>query len=241
MFSIRSAQPCKSLFLTFTVALFSLYSATSQAGIIISGTRVIYEQKEKSITVQLTNQGDEPVLAQSWIDNGDVNAKPQDIRVPFILTPPINRVEPKKGQALRINYTGQPLPQDKESVFWLNVLEIPSKAEGAGENLLQMAFRSRIKLFFRPSGLKGSPGEAATSLSWSMAGTQVKVSNASAYHVSLVNVSIKGDNRKPADGDMLTPGGSQQLNVAGAAAGKTVKFEWVNDYGAIVSTESTIK
>lgn len=37
------------------------------------------------------------------------------------------------------------LPVDRESVFWLNVKEIPKKS--AEENVLQIAVRSRIKLF----------------------------------------------------------------------------------------------
>ncbi|PKH26355.1 pilus assembly protein PapD [Enterobacterales bacterium CwR94] len=241
MFFTRTAPSRHVLFLALSAVHFSFYSTSSHAGIVINGTRVIYEQKEKSITVQLTNEGTEPVLAQSWIDDGDEQAPPQHIRVPFVLTPPINRVEPKKGQALRISYTGKALPQNKESVFWLNMLEIPSKAEGAGENLLQMAFRSRIKMFFRPSGLQGTASEAAASLRWSMEGSKVMVSNASAFHVSLVTVAIKGDNRKPTNGEMLTPGSVKQLTIAGAAAGKILAFEWVNDYGAIIVTESTIQ
>src|SRR5471030_1759277 len=110
--------------------LFCLVSVSSWASIVITGTRVIYPSTEKEVTVKLNNVGVSPVLVQSWIDNGDVNAKPENISVPFILTPPINRVEQGKGQTLRINYTGTPLPVNKESVFWLNVLEIPAKAKG---------------------------------------------------------------------------------------------------------------
>ena len=114
------------------------------------------------------------------------------------MSPPINRIEPKKGQTLRISYTGKALPAGRESVFWLNVLEIPAKAKSA-DNMLQMAFRTRIKVFFRPSGLRGTPAQAAEQLSWSMSGSQVKAANASQYHVSLVRVGIKGDNRTRAD------------------------------------------
>ncbi|RDL19866.1 pili/flagellar assembly PapD-like chaperone [Serratia fonticola] len=73
----------------------------------------------------------------------------------------MNRVETGKGQTLRISYAGGALPMDKESVFWLNVLEVPAKSQATtGENRLQMAFRPRIKLFFRPKGLDGNPNDA---------------------------------------------------------------------------------
>lgn len=97
------------------------------ASVVISGTRVIYSSEAKDVTVKLNNVGKAPVLIQSWIDDGDMTVKPENIRVPFILTPPINRVDPGKGQTLRLSYTGAALPMDKESVFWLNVLEIPAK------------------------------------------------------------------------------------------------------------------
>ncbi len=54
---------------------------------------------------------------------------------------------------MHVFYTGEPLPQDKESVFWLNVQESLPKpdANKAGVNRLQLNSRSRIKLFFRPA------------------------------------------------------------------------------------------
>ncbi|WP_248295841.1 fimbria/pilus periplasmic chaperone [Pantoea sp. R102] len=206
----------------------------------ISGTRVIYPQAEKTISVQLTNEGDSPVLAQSWIDEGNSDASPETLQVPFLLSPPINRIEPKKGQTLRISYTGKALPAGRESVFWLNVLEIPAKAKSA-DNMLQMAFRTRIKVFFRPSGLKGTPTQAAEQLVWSMSGSQVKAANTSQYHVSLVRVGIKGDTRKPAEGKMISPAGSELFSVPGAERGKTLSIQWVNDYGAIVINDVVIK
>lgn len=36
-------------------------------------------------------------------------------------------MEPKSGQTIRIVYTGESLPQDRESLFYLNVLDIPAK------------------------------------------------------------------------------------------------------------------
>ena len=137
-------------FTVFSALLLILFVGHSvQASVVITGTRVIYPEKQKEVTVRVNNTGTGPVVLQSWIDNGDVNARPEMLKVPFVLTPPINRVEPNKSQTLRISYTGSALPKDKESVFWLNVLEIPAKADtSSSQNYLQMAYRSRIKLFF---------------------------------------------------------------------------------------------
>lgn len=65
----------------------------------------------------------------------------------------MTRVDPNGGAVLRIAYLKAPLPTDRESLFWLNILEVPPRDEDEN-NALQFSFRSRFKLFFRPSQLK---------------------------------------------------------------------------------------
>jgi P pilus assembly chaperone PapD len=136
-----------------------LFSSSVFSSVIINGTRIIYPGKQREVTVQLSNNGASPALIQSWIDEGDAKTTPENSKAPFIISPPISRVEPTTGQALRVSLTTASLPQDKESLFWLNVLEIPPAPTGANnsapENYLQVAFRSRVKLLYRPTGLPG--------------------------------------------------------------------------------------
>ncbi|MBC3378698.1 fimbria/pilus periplasmic chaperone [Serratia fonticola] len=221
-----------------TFAAVALFSASSLASVVISGTRVIYPSDAKEVSVKISNGGSAPVLLQSWIDNGDANAKPSAIKVPFVLTPPMNRVEPGKGQTLRISYAGGSLPMDKESVFWLNVLEVPAKAQGkVTENRLQMAFRSRIKLFYRPAGLEGNPNEAVKALTWSSQGNRLQAANPTPYYVSLVNLSVNG---KKLDHAMVAPRSTMTIDLAGNA-GSTISGSYVNDYGAVNAFDAAIK
>lgn len=229
-----------TVFSTLLLILFTGYSV--QASVVITGTRVIYPEKQKEVTVKVNNTGTGPVILQSWIDNGDVNARPEVLKVPFVLTPPINRVEPNKSQTLRISYTGDALPKDKESVFWLNVLEIPAKADaGSNQNYLQMAFRSRIKLFFRPTGLVGNPNDAAQSLIWTKVPGGLKATNPTPFHVSLVTVSMTGSKQAPVEGQMISPNNSLTFLLSGNTTGNSVDFEFVNDYGALNRLSQPIK
>lgn len=155
----------------FAAAAFTAF-ATFQvnADIVISGTRIVYPASSKDVIVNLDNRGNKPLLVQTWLDDGRDGVDPQELKLPFVITPPVSRIDPQKGQSLRITYMGSALPQDRESLFWFNVLEIPPKSkakEGESLNQLQLAFRTRIKLFFRPDGLKGTPGDAAANLKWS--------------------------------------------------------------------------
>lgn len=226
----------RNLLLAVTASV--LLAAPAVASIVITGTRVIYPSDAKEVSVKLNNAGKLPVLVQSWIDKGDANAKPESIKVPFILTPPINRVEASKGQTLRISYTGEALPTDKESVFWLNVLEIPAKSKvSTAENYLQMAFRSRIKFFYRPVGLQGDANEAAKAVTWTAKGNTLLANNPTPYFVSFVTLSASG---KKIEGSMVAPYSNLTVKLSGHAGSK-VSGEYVNDFGAIRNFDAIIK
>lgn len=222
----------------------AVISWPSHASVIVNGTRVIYNGNEKEIAVRLTNNGTLPVLVQSWIDDGDMNAKPDLIRVPFTLTPPINRINADKSQTLRISYTGSSaLPQSKESVYWLNVLEVPASKKDTNLNKLQVAFRSRIKLFYRPASLidKAKVTEAAEQIKWTVSEGRLTASNSSPYFISLVSISFKDAGKSSSiEGEMVPPMGSYIFNLPKAVkAGKGMKlvYEYINDWGAIRKVE----
>ncbi|MDR2227367.1 MAG: fimbria/pilus periplasmic chaperone, partial [Providencia sp.] len=207
--------------------MLTLFSFSSSASVVISGTRVIYPEKEREVTVKLSNEGRSPVLVQSWLDRGDVDSKPENINVPFLLTPPINRINPEKSQTLRISYSGGDLPSDRESVYWLNVLEIPQTKSDAAQNRLQVAFRSRIKFFYRPEGLKGNATEAAKGLSWSARNGHLLVNNQSPFYVSLVSITASYAGKKTViDGEMIAPFSSKEF--AAKSGINAIIYEYIN-------------
>ncbi|WP_454731694.1 MULTISPECIES: fimbria/pilus periplasmic chaperone [Cupriavidus] len=225
-------------------------AASAWAGVVISGTRVIYPAQAKQVTVKVTNDGKVPALLQSWVDDGNARADANTASMPFTLLPPIARIDPGKGQSLRLVYTQEPLPQDRESVYWLNVLEVPPKLQSdAPANVLQMAFRSRLKIFFRPSGLPGDANSAPARLTWAIqpaaggaGGYVAKASNPTPYHVSIASAAVEtGGKRYQAKAEMVPPLGSIELPVEGLArpAGDAqVVFTTVNDYGAVIDNKA---
>ncbi|MDK6932425.1 fimbria/pilus periplasmic chaperone [Klebsiella aerogenes] len=217
------------------------------ASVIINGTRVIYNGAEKEVSVRLTNTGTLPVLVQSWTDEGDANAKPDRIRTPFTLTPPINRINAGKSQTVRLSYTGFPaLPQDRESAYWFNVLEVPAAKQDETLSKLQVAFRSRIKLFYRPAPLASQERvrAAAEGLTWVVSGQTLTASNASPYFVSLVSVSLKHAGKDGSvEGEMVPPKGKQSFTLpknVRASTGSVLIYEYVNDWGALRKVEYTL-
>jgi chaperone protein EcpD len=232
-------------------ALVALVCAQAKASVVITGTRLVYPSDQKEITVQLNNNGARPALVQSWVDSGDVQSTPTQSTAPFVLTPPVARIDPGKGQSLRLMYTGANASTQKETVYWLNVLEIPPKAETESDmNLLQMAFRSRIKIFYRPVGLEGSATDAIKQVQWKVvaegAGYALQAFNPSAFHVSLVKLALVDGSRNDMGADGMVGPGETRLFAIPTLKGKPssaarVEFEAINDYGALVPTQQPLK
>jgi chaperone protein EcpD len=230
--------------MTGCFAFAALFASRSEASVVIGGTRVVYPAQDKEVTVKLTNEGNQPALVQVWLDDGDDKSTPDTAKAPFTVMPPVFRMDPAKGQAVRLIYTKEPLPTDKESLFWVNVLEVPPKAADDGKNHLQFAFRTRIKLFFRPSGLPGDVATAADKLTWKAVpnpngkGFAMQATNPTPYYVNFARVGVKVDGKDiDGDGGMVAPGSSAVFPIkdltAAPVTGAEVSFTTINDYGSL--------
>lgn len=133
--------------------LLSSYLPSADASMVIDGTRIIFPATKRDRRPG-HQYGETPSLTQVWVDDGRVQNQPEKDAAPFIVLPPIVRIEPGKGQSWRTVFNGSRLPQDRESLFWFNLLDIPPEPKnGKTDNYLQLAIRSRIKLFYRPAGV----------------------------------------------------------------------------------------
>jgi P pilus assembly chaperone PapD len=230
----------------------SLFAGTANASVLIAGTRVVFPAQDGEVTVRLSNDNNHPALVEAWIDDGDPKSTPDKVNVPFLITPPLFRMEAHKDQNLRIIATAAQLPADRESLFWLNVLEIPPKPtteEAGGANILQFAIRSRLKLFYRPPHLPGDAQTAPGQVTWKAVadgqGYALEVRNPTPYHVTILKSSLDvGGKSFITDSGMVDPFGSLRLKVkdltSAPATGTAVTFEIVNDYGATASFKGSV-
>lgn len=227
-----------------------LVAGQAQAAITISGSRVIYPSSSQNVSVELSNNGDVPVLVQSWLDSGDADIQPGEESLPFVITPPVARVEARSGQSLRLAYIGHGLPQDRESLFWLNVLEIPPKsAEAEDQNTVQVALRTRIKVLFRPDKLEGNLADAADGLRWRWGsstpnGQELIVDNPSPYYLNFANLEVSwSGGRASVETTPIQPMGQQTFVVSGVhgvSPGASINGAWINDYGATTTVRYSL-
>ncbi|MHB9588649.1 fimbrial biogenesis chaperone [Enterobacter mori] len=206
------------------VALLPLALMTANAGVIIGGTRVIFEGAKKEATINITNPDNTPYLIQSWIDMQDgVSGK-----TPFIITPPLYRLDGGQKNLERIVMTGS-LPQEQESLFWLNIKAIPSASQQM--KALQIAVKTRIKLIYRPDGLRAStPEEQATKLTWQQSGNAIQVNNPTPYVINFNEITLGG--RKLDDVTYVLPGASARFLLPEGVSGHSLTFKVINDYGS---------
>ncbi|MBS1203463.1 MAG: pilus assembly protein [Proteobacteria bacterium] len=226
-----------------TFLFLTLTTHVAFAGMTISGTRVIFPGSEKEQTIRTNNKNKTPSLVQVWVDDGNKNSDINNIKVPFIATPPVYRVEPGKGQSVRLIYNGMTLPQDRESVFWFNMLEIPPVHEKENNaDHLELAFRTRIKIFYRPTALNSSSANEFEKLRWEVISPtqEIKVTNPTPYYFSFDAATVNsGSVKYPLVVDMVPPFGSKEFlldrkNKAPATI-SSVDVRLINDYGSVIN------
>jgi len=228
---------------TLALALLAAtFASFSQASVVITGTRVIYPGDAREKTVQLTNKDSFPNVVQAWIDIDDPASTPDTSKAPFLVNPAVSRLAPGNGQTLRIIYTGSGLPQDRESLFHLNVLQIPPRnAAKAEQNQMLLMLRNRLKLFYRPAGIAGSPEQLSEKLRFSLVQSsgnwQVKVENPTGYHASFGGATLSvGERQWKLAPSMVPPLGEArwQAEKPSALPAGTAKLSalLINDYGA---------
>lgn len=110
-------------------------------------TRYVFQGDKESLTITVKNNDKERLFGgQAWVDN----IVETDTRPTFVVTPSFFKVQAGGRQTLRIIMASNSLPQDRESVYWLNLQDIPPALKGSG---LAIALRTKMKLFYRPAGL----------------------------------------------------------------------------------------
>lgn len=224
-------------------AALAVQASMACASVVMPNTRVIYNGGAQEHSLQFTNEDASPSVMQVWADSGNEKSTPKTADGPFLVMPPIFRIEPKSGQTVRLVFTGKNLPQDRESVFYLNTLQIPSlNAAYADQNQMLVILRNRVKIFYRPDGIEGSAQKAQEKLEFRVEGQggalRVAAENHSNYYISLVNGQLFcGSRTATFAADMIAPHARAQWNVKGSCppdeTPARAKVSYIDDYGAM--------
>ncbi|MGK7245817.1 fimbria/pilus periplasmic chaperone [Buttiauxella agrestis] len=206
-------------------------SSQSYAAISMDCTRVIFNGDQKALSINIENQNQHlPYLAQAWVEDD----KGQKIEGPLTILPPVQRVEPGAKSQVKIQTLPgiNTLPQDRETLYYFNLREIPPRSDK--QNVLQLALQTRVKMFYRPTAIIPKKDDVVSAwqndLTLTKQSDGYKVTNPSAYYVTLVDArasdASSGNKFKPV---MIAPKSSAPLGAVNL--GSTPLITYINDYG----------
>ncbi|MBW1216174.1 fimbrial biogenesis chaperone [Pantoea allii] len=209
------------------MALLCASLSVNAGGIGVGATRVIYNENAKQASLSVTNTDTAAVyLIQSWVED-DASNKSND----FVLTPPLFIIQPNKENLLRIIFSGEKRPSDRETLYWLNVKAIPSQNNNTepDSSSLQFAIVSRLKLFYRPNNLPLSSSEAIKKLQTTRQDSLVTFNNPTPYYINVANIKSKNQFLETRS-ITLAPFGKTSIDIAPA---KEMTYQVINDYGGM--------
>lgn len=173
-----------SVFILAACSIFSSAAETQTHGLKFSLERLTYIEGEKSISVSLRNTDKVPFLIQAnmkWLnEETGLNILDKKAPFPFVITPPLYKLEPGEYHSWRVFYAKQngKLADDRESVFLVQLKAIPSTNEDHQSVQFTVMRTLLFKIYYRPEKLKDIQLEdVAEKLTFRKQGNQLFVRN----------------------------------------------------------------
>lgn len=214
------------------VSLLSLVmSSQAMAAFVLNGTRFIYEEGKKNTSFEVTNQSEDTYGGQVWIDNTNQG----NDTAYLIPVPPFFKVTAKGKQIVRIMRTDSALPADRESLFWLNVQEIPPKPKGETEGgMLAVAINTRVKLIYRPKSLVEGRKDAEKGMQIVRRNGETWLTNPTPYYFAVTTVKVNGKSvslSEAVQDRLARVAPKSEVSLGNVVLNGAVSVEAVNDWG----------
>jgi len=249
----------KRLLLLLLWLLFTECGAIAQAAMVLSQTRVIVTRDAPQAELVVRNEDRQPLLLQIWIDAqkerprgntplvdsaplAESTPRAESVQVsepvPFLVDPPVMRLDPTETRNLRVFLVNVPatLPTDRESLFWLNVLEVAAMPTvQAYDARLDVSVLSRVKLFYRPQSY---PPETTQRLRFDVLregqDAWIAIHNPAPVHQTLATLTLRGKDAALAlDAPMVAPFSETRVRVPPAAFSQALSADWILEFAVI--------
>lgn len=223
--------------------------AEKPLGFRFSDMRIMFlENVDAGAFTELENTNKDPYLIQSWIVAADpqtglpMDKNAQQEKVPFVITPPLHRLDAGERYRWRIQRVGnEGLQSDRESVFYVALKAIPTtekQGEGKGEFVLSPVIYQ--KMLYRPAALEELRTDMlADKATFRREGNQLVVRNDSPLYMTFATLQI-GDYQMP-DSElykMVAPFAEHRYPLPASAKGD-VMWRLLNEYA--IATKAELK
>lgn len=235
----------------FVFFLVFIVESTS-ASVVISGTRFILNETDEYKTIKIRNDDPFPNVVQVWTDTGNEASSPESADGPFFITPAVFKIDSKSAQNIRVSFSGNfdSLPNDRESVFYINFLQIPprSTAQKSDQSHVLLMMRNRMKLFYRPSKIKSDPHDVLKNIEFNFKKetNEIEAINKSPFHASFISAELMvGKDSIPLDASMIPPFSRKIWRTKEAPKilfnPTLIKVNFVNDNGVFIQNDIDLK
>ncbi|MEX9584473.1 fimbrial biogenesis chaperone [Proteus vulgaris] len=217
-------------------------------GVGLSATRVIYPLGSRSVTLRVDNPADYPFLVKSTVQDESLREKG-----PFIVTPPLFRLDSGQHNTLTITRTGGNYPNNRESMNWLCVQSVPPEADSvwvdgneadAGRDKVSARIRllpsSCIKLLVRPEAIQGQPVDVADNVSWHISGKTLTANNPTPFYMNISQLTFNGTKIQMGK-RYIPPFSEERFPLSGNETKGTIKWTVIGDYGEEQEKTATVK
>ncbi|CAO95429.1 Putative pili assembly chaperone [Erwinia tasmaniensis Et1/99] len=232
-------------FLHWVSFIFLFNSLELQATIMPLQDRVLFNSTDSNRRLLIVNNDSHaPVLLQSWVDDGSAGDINKEKNYPFAVIPAVARMTPGKILNLKILPTEKmlDLPHDRESVFWINLYEIPgvkTSQQAKNANKIEVGLNTQLKIIYRPfkSSMDINSIGGAIKIRFTDNGHSLELSNPTPYYVTPVSVKVKllaeEKSLKLGMDRMIAPFGNKRFGLPEVMNSQnlTVEYTLVDDTG----------
>ncbi|HCS9009967.1 TPA: molecular chaperone [Klebsiella quasipneumoniae] len=222
---------------------FFFFSNFCSAGVMPSQSRVVYLENDKNNSLMLANTNNYPVIVQLWVDNGE--GDPDVKNIPFVTVPPILKLDKQDVKGLKVIYNKRELRKDRETMYWLNIYEVPSDTRNDDSDSVLITMNTQIKVIFRPDSIKVSPVQAINNVICFYDKKNIVCKNQSPVYLSIVKIE-DADGKKSSDKftDMniiANPFSEMVFSLKKNQSVPTlVSIDYMNDGGEILNHKVTV-
>jgi len=204
-------------------------------GLEVGSTRLIYQLESKSASLRVKNNQPYPILVQSSVYKEDKKSEG-----PFIVTPPIQRLEADAQTRLRVILTENNMPNNKEALFWLCVKGVPPVNIDVGDDSpmedsstkfnVNILSSSCIKLITRPKSVKITTEEAGKRVEWRIQGNDVIAKNNTPVYINFSNIKFNGSDIFLRN-NYIEPYSEIKFEVTKKRSQNDIEWAILDDYG----------
>ncbi|SUC00962.1 fimbrial chaperone [Proteus vulgaris] len=170
------------------LSIFSILPIYGYTSIEINKDKFIFIESNNQEIIEIKNNTNSDYFIQSWISYYDEN---NDDELPFMITPPLFKIEKDENYSLKIFKTDEIEKKDRETLYRINIKRIPVLSDSdESKNLLHISMNSVYNLIYRPISIEENAKDAYNKIEFlKNKSNEFIIKNPTPYFITLLNVS----------------------------------------------------